>query len=102
MSQLGLDRLPILVHSQKMLNCAQQERWEELAQLERLFQPMIESFFAQPGLVDAERKSLSAQLIEQNTEIQGLIKQEQKRILAEQSAEGRNTRAMHSYLEASE
>lgn len=95
-------RIKVLAYSQQMLNAAHQERWDELAQLEREFSPMIESFFAQADLLDAERETLSAQLLEQNAEIQALIKQEQKRILAEQSAEGRNARAMHSYLDVLE
>lgn len=93
------EQLKLIAHSQKMLVCAQQERWDELQRLEAQFQPMLERFFATTDLPEDQSRGLSAQLLEQNEQIQALIKQEQARILALQNAEGRNIKAMQQYLE---
>lgn len=91
--------LKLIAHSQNMLVCAQQERWDELRLLETQFQPMLEAFFSTMDLPEEQGRALSAQLLEQNEQIQALIKQEQKRILSLQKAEGRNIKAMQQYLE---
>lgn len=93
------EQLKLIAHSQHMLVCAQQERWDELRRLEVQFQPMLENFFSTTDLPEDESRTLSAQLLEQNEQIQALIKQEQKRILSLQKAEGRNIKAMQQYLE---
>lgn len=100
MSQTPISEpLKLIAHSQHMLVCAQQERWDELRRLETQFQSMLETFFSTTDLPAEESRALSAQLLEQNVEIQALIKQEQARILALQKAEGRNIKAMQQYLE---
>ncbi|MBE0494473.1 MAG: flagellar protein FliT [Thiomicrospira sp.] len=93
------EQLKLIAHSQQMLVCAQQQRWDELRRLEDQFQPMLEGFFLNVDLPEQQGRALSAQLLEQNEQIQTLIKQEQTRILALQNAEGRNIKAMQQYLE---
>ena len=93
------EQLKLIAHSQLMLVCAQQQRWDELRRLEAQFQPMLEVFFSNDDLPEDQGRTLSAQLLEQNEQIQTLIKQEQTRILALQNAEGRNIKAMQQYLE---
>lgn len=94
---MSQDRLKVLTLSQRMLICAEQGRWDELAQLETEFQPFIETYFSKHD--DQEAKMLSKQLLEQNEQIQNYIKQAQKQILALQSEETRNMKAMHTYLQ---
>ncbi|HEY9018505.1 MAG TPA: flagellar protein FliT [Thiomicrospira sp.] len=93
------EQLKLIAHSQHMLVCAQKARWDELRRLETQFQPMLETFFSTTDLPAEESRALSAQLLDQNVEIQALIKHEQSRILALQKEEGRNIKAMQQYLE---
>lgn len=93
------NQLFIIAHSQQMLNCAEQGRWDELAALERRFQPMLNDFFKSIEADTERTQQLSKQLLAQNEVISKLIKREQARILELQSQEHQNAKAMHSYLQ---
>lgn len=84
--------------SQQMLNCAEQGRWDELAQLDLRLVPKMKKLFTE--LDNEQLHSLSGLLLEQNQQIQKLIKAEQKKILLAQSEEQHNINAVRSYLKS--
>lgn len=95
---MSYTQLAIIAHSQKMLNCAEKAQWEELSVLEKQFQPMLESFFKSIEDDKQLTQTLSKHLLDQSNEITRLIKEAQNQVLAQQSQELRNSKAMHSYL----
>ncbi|WFE67942.1 hypothetical protein P8S54_06830 [Thiomicrospira sp. R3] len=97
MSQAVDSKLALFTSSQQMLMAAQQSNWEQLALLEKQFEAQVKDYFQKPGL-DDDRQLLARQLIEQQDQIELLIKKAQKQIQALMVSEEHNIKAMHSYL----
>lgn len=77
---------------------AQQENWSQLTLLEQTFGQQVKDYFQQPGLVAEQNENLAKQLIEQQSQVQALIKRKQKEIQTLMASEEHNIKAMHSYL----
>lgn len=97
MSHAVDSKLALLTSSQQMLIAAQQSNWEQLSLLEKLFEVQVKDYFEQPGL-DEERALLAKQLIDQQDQVQRLIKTAQNKLQALMNSEEHSSKAMHSYL----
>ena len=93
-------RLLLLTHSQQMLIAAQQADWAQLAILEGEFEQLVQHCFKQRDFDPEQDQILVKQLIDQQDQVQILIKKAQKDIQLLMSAEDHNVKAMHSYLAA--
>jgi hypothetical protein len=97
-------QLALLTCSQQMLVMAQQANWSQLALLEQTFGQQVKDYFQQPypkgttGLVAEHSENLAKQLLEQQSQVQALIKRAQKHIQTLMASEEHNIKAMHSYL----
>lgn len=94
------NRLLLLTHSQQMLIAAQQTDWSQLAILEGEFEQLVQHGFKQGGFDSEQGQALAKQLIDQQDQVQALIKKAQRDIQLLMSAEDHNVKAMHSYLAA--
>lgn len=88
-------RTQLIALSQLMLVYAEQARWEELQSLETEFNQQLKQYF--DGFEDAD---LTDQLLEQNQQIQQVLKAEQTKISQQHSKDLSSAKAMRSYLKS--